>query len=81
MDWETAIRERYGVEPTYDALMSVLTRFGCRGLITVHSTEGWASYTLRVPGAEEITTTAATIEEAMGHALLRARPQSWSLSE
>ena len=40
MDPETVIRERYGIEPTYDALMSELNEIGCRGLITVDSTEG-----------------------------------------
>jgi hypothetical protein len=81
VDWERAIWERYGVESTYDALTSALSRLGCRGLITMHSAEGWASYTLRVPGAEEIITTAPTIEEAMGQALLQAGHHSPSPPE
>ena len=40
MDPETVIRERYGIEPTYDALMSTLSQLGRRGPIAVDSTEG-----------------------------------------
>lgn len=71
-DWRSAVGERYGIEPTREAMVKLLVRLGWRGVITVNTSEPWARYTLRVPGAEEITSTAETMEEAIGRALLKA---------
>lgn len=38
--------------------------------------EPWARYTLLIPDGDEITTTAGTMDEVIGRALLKAPPGS-----
>jgi len=38
-DWRAAVSERYGIEPTREAMFKLLVRFGWRGLITVNTGE------------------------------------------
>jgi len=40
----------------------------------VNTGEPWARYTLLIPDGDEITTTAGTMDEAIGRALLEAPP-------
>lgn len=79
-DWEAQVRERFGVEPTKEAMHEEIHRRGWTGVAAVNLDQPWGTFTLGVPGIAEMTTTGATLEEAMGRALLHVPPDAWDVA-